>query len=1076
MRAIVGLVLLLLVCGCSSERGRDSNGAVRAAGGDDVPVVAVAPIDRVNAPRARVRSSSRVENGTKKLDRKTRSASRITTGPTVQVSGHVAFEDGTPLSARLATATVELWRETLAAGSSAQTKQTLDISEIGENGRYLLAGPDGENLRVEVVGVSRAMADLKKPAVKTTASIVRKITQDFLIPAPHKITGRVVNGEGQPVTSAVVSLRSEDVKTDGWYYGNQQTSVTATGDFSLEGVAAGPATIGAGAPGLSATTMDITVPTSGPVVLRLTTATATINGYVLRFPTDVPVAGATVKLEASGKAHTLGLTDNANATASTATDGSFQMTNVPAGEKQITINAADGSELFPAPGKENEAAMAPEIFDDQTTAMTLRVFEGYTITGLVYDKDTSEPLSGAEVTAFIKGSGTPNMHATSDESGNYKLEKVGASTGEIGARLEGFAVSQEGQFSYSQGQNVVGFKLPEDSETITADIPMVAVVKLSGRVENKEGLPVANADVNWGGSSRQPGTPESHRTTDADGRFQFELMPFQDGVVEVKAAGYAFKRSEDVKIATQDVTDVVIVLDQGGQVEGRVVNPEGEGVSGASITMRDTFTAASSLTITTRDLTKSEADGYFHIDGLETNKELYLTAKATGYAPGRASINLQPGDIKTGVEITLAEPVSIEGRVVDADDKPVKATLIGMDIGHTQTNDRGEFKISGISPGKVEITVQVPETRKYKNVTVEAPAKDVVIRLDDSGTVAHCKVVDSVTKRPIEKFNVTNVGQVTRDGEGPGGFSFSIKPKSMMMPKVSAEGYVTRTFEVTAPAEGGDFEQVLEMGLGSGVNGRVVDGQGEPVADIPIVVYEEAGSGKGAPVGNSVSDSDGKFLVSKVPAGKVRVTAMPRSPLSPASKKIELKDGEFQDVGDIVIERAGSIIGNVVRVPSGDPVSGSYVNIYSNESEADFYKLIITGADGVFQVDDLSPRKYSINVNGHIQKIDLQPGENRVVLIELGSVTLTGTITRGGAPAGAMVGARNKQTGKSVSGNSNNGAGVYRLADLVPGDYDLTVTPFGTSADKATSASMAGLQETITLPDQEKVVKDFVLP
>src|SRR5690606_1144822 len=147
--------------------------------------------------------------------------------------------------------------------------------------------------------------------------------------------------------------------------------------------------------------------------------------------------------------------------------------------------------------------------------------------------------------------------------------------------------------------------------------------------------------------------------------------------------------------------------------------------------------------------------------------------------------------------------------------------------------------------------------------------------------------------------------------------------------------------------------------------------------------------GSGAPVGNSVSDSEGKFLVSKVPAGEVRVTAMPHSPLSPASKEIELKDGEFQDVGDLVIERSGSITGTVVRLPAGDPVENAAVNINGNgEGTANFFKLIMTGADGEFHVDNLTPQKYSINANGHLEEIDLQPGENRIVLIELGSITL----------------------------------------------------------------------------------------
>jgi hypothetical protein len=994
----------------------------------------------------------------------------------VQVTGRVLFEDGTVLSARVSTPTVELW-SAAQEGISTRREQRLDFGQVSEKGLYVVTGPDGTNLRVEVRGVSRAIADLPDPDDLTTAPRARKIKQDFLIPSPHKVTGRVVDSQDQPIAPATVSLRSDDVKTDGWYYGNQQTTVTAAGEFTLDGVAAGAAVIGAAAPGYSAFTQEIAVPTSGALTLRLTTGTATVNGHVLQFPSDAPLAGAKVRMEPTGMSKTLGLSGGSKMEAVAAADGSFAFNNLSAGPYQFLITAADGSELFAAPGKENQAAMAPTLFDSQTTGIALRVFPGYTISGLVFDKDTSEPLAGARV-AVYRGSTAMRQEETKAD-GRYEIERVGPDwKSDLGVQRDGYMISPSAQLSFrNHATAALQVTYPDTSDRIALDAPMVAVVRVTGRVENKEGLPVPNARVDWNANSSYPATRDHNQVTDADGRFRFSLLPFQEGLFEVTAEGYAFKRSDEVKLTTLDRNDIVIVVDAGAAVDGQVVNPKGEGVAFASVSIRDHYSIGFSQMMAMRPLAKSEADGSFHVENLPAQENIRLNATAAGYSPGLAVVHLQPGETKAGVRIELGEELTIEGRVLDPDDKPVQAQIhpfggVASTIAHTDAN--GAFKLGGLSPGAVQLFV-VPTGGSPETINTEVPKKDLIIRIGDDPCTAICTVVDSVTKQPIEEFEVNGAGGVKH--LGPGKFSLKLGPKESYTPKITAEGYVPRTFRVAAPEEPGDFEMTLEMGIGSGVSGRVVHGNGEPARGVPVAVYEGDFFAP-TPTGTSVSGEDGKFLISKVPAGKISVSAMPPPPEAKASKTVDLTDGQFQDVGDLIIGQVGAISGRIVRMPSGEPVAEMYVNINGVGDGDQFYKLIVTKEDGLFQLADLQPRSYSINANGHLQQVEVKSGETAQVTVEIGSSTLRGTITRAGSPTGAVIKATSKATGKTVSHNANTDTGVYSLSGLTPGDYDVEIQPLIKRKDgtQTSDNAPANYTETITVPDQESVQRDFSLP
>lgn len=1068
MRAIFFLLAAVLFSGCNSQRDSGSARAGKADSGDKSKA-------RVTAVSSRAdRASSNPKSLSSNKTPQTRAASSLnppaeaTTCPLVEVSGRVMFENGTPLNARISTATVELWQELSENGLARDVR--LSVSGLSETGAYRVSGPDGRNLRVEVIGVSRAVADLTVASVSQTTATVRRITQDFRIPEPHRITGRVIDTKDQPVTSAVVSLRSKDVLTDGWYYGNQQTTVSATGEFVLEGVAEGEATLGAAAPGYAPLTQEIAVPTSGPITLRLTTGTATASGHVLLFPNDTPVAGATVKMAPKGDAKTLLLT-SALPQARTAADGSFTLQNLSAGPHTISVVDSAGKDLFPAPGKSNRAAMEPVLVDDQSTALAIRVFPGHTITGRVYDQETSDPLSGAEVIAFVKNA---ELKTTSHADGTFKLERVPSVISALGARLAGFAIAN-GTPRFGPGTYVLFVNLPEDSATLAMDIPMVPVIGISGRVENQDGLPVPGAKVELISSTYYSTGPQS--VTDTEGRFRFESLPFQDFALEVTAAGYAFKRSEERKVATEDIDDIVIVLSPGASIEGRVVSPSGDGVADASLQLdRGIHTIGGSPRPGTVTIGKTGVEGAFSIESLEPGDEVKITAIAGDFAPGEVTLNLSPGEHKGGVEIRLKESLTIEGHVLDNYDKPIDATVYHTKIMppvFVRTDQRGFFKLTRLDSGTVTVRAVSQDTIQTEFVQVQAGDKNVIIRLNHPDKITlHGKVVDSTTGRPIDNFTLEPY-TVERDGEGPGGFRL-INSATDFAIRISAENYVPQTFRVAVKEGEREIHQTFKMSTGSGVTGRVVDSNNKPMQGIAVAAYEGNGYGRDAetPSGSSVSGADGKFTLSKLPPTRVRVAAVPNSPLAPAYKVVNLEDGTFEDIGDLKIEQFGGLRAQVVRGDTKEPVNARTVMLEGvGEQPARYF--LTTNADGVVEQNNLSPGTYQVSSGGREVSTEVKAGETHEVVLKLGHVTMSGKVQSTSGTKTTRIHLRNTATGETGRVWASP---TYKAPSLSPGNYDVTITPYTEAEENHTTTTQTILhQEQITVPDQPEFTKDFVV-
>lgn len=207
----------------------------------------------------------------------------------------------------------------------------------------------------------------------------------------------------------------------------------------------------------------------------------------------------------------------------------------------------------------------------------------------------------------------------------------------------------------------------------------VAGARVRGRVtEARSGAPIAGARV------RQDRFPRESTLTDADGRYSLsgvhrprkqdpestetECLSGEGGLV-AEAKGFR----PDHEYPDEDgITD--FALEPAARVEGRVVDPGGNPVGGASV-------AAARDQVSPDDYRSTGADGRFTIDGMEAATVYLLLVNADGF--GLVALEFDApaeGESRDLGDIRLALACTVAGRVVSSTGEPVadvRVTLQG---------------------------------------------------------------------------------------------------------------------------------------------------------------------------------------------------------------------------------------------------------------------------------------------------------------------------------------------------------------------------------------------------------------
>ena len=248
--------------------------------------------------------------------------------------------------------------------------------------------------------------------------------------------------------------------------------------------------------------------------------------------------------------------------------------------------------------------------------------------------------------------------------------------------------------------------------------------------------------------------------------------------------------------------------------------------------------------------TVTDQDGRFVFDRIAPGT-YRVDAQRTGYAPlsDRAAdpVQVVAGE-SIAIDLHLQRGAAITGRVFDPSGAPMTdARIMAMrrlpvppsmpssaarllpvpgNQGGQQTNDLGEFRVSGLAPGEYYIVAMSRELSPFGGLGVDvaqlSAAKTTI------ATTLYPGTTDQAAALPIA---------------------------------------------VTAGAEVGNIVFTMQSTPAFRVSGVVVDESGKPVAGAMVMMFENTGMFMGWSSGHAQSGPDGQFAISEVPAGSYRLMA-----------------------------------------------------------------------------------------------------------------------------------------------------------------------------------------------------------
>ncbi|MEE8524299.1 MAG: carboxypeptidase regulatory-like domain-containing protein, partial [Thermoanaerobaculia bacterium] len=420
-----------------------------------------------------------------------------------------------------------------------------------------------------------------------------------------------------------------------------------------------------------------------------------------------------------------------------------------------------------------------------------------------------------------------------------------------------------------------------------------------------------------------------------------------------------------------------------------------------------------------------------------------LQAAATKYQRGYSDVR-SPGE---GPAIALAPAVGLNGRVVDAEGHylpgvEIEVTVLPQSGGYNasgfgggdrwigETSRRGTFQVSGLSAG---IGYQmVFEKPGYAPARLEVPpleafsirsGLDVVM---DAGRVGIGRVVDE-DEVPIAGAEVALVravsgdpmlarvrrmartrlapddpGARTHSTDAEGGFEIADLGAGRYDLEVRASGYAPARVPGLRVEEGVgeiDFGTVVLV-PGVSIAGRVTDPDGTAIAEAEVVARTAANplafSGSVEPVNKKMSDSDGRFVIGELAAGKVLSLSVSKKGYGAVT--VSSIRAPTDEPLTVVLRPAGRLSGRVVD-RQGSAVENASVMAMPESGLGMMHRdgrppRARSGTDGRFVLEDVDPGPLRVTVRAStfqtkaVAGVEVVPGEEREIEVVLDAGTV----------------------------------------------------------------------------------------
>lgn len=917
-------------------------------------------------------------------------------------------------------------RELARRGARCDEQGAFEIRGLPPGADYVLAPDPASYACPEIESFSLAPGELRRIEVR------------LLVGA--RVLGRVVDAAGAPVDEAEVRVMAVGGGDGGGLLGvsgqqvDREAETDEQGAFELSGLPPGRLRLLPQRDGyLDSVGKAVDVAngqTLGGIELVLDRGNS-IRGQV-RFADGAPAPSARVEAELDPAAMTGAGAMNAwrgrEGDARCDDAGNFEITGLGKGPFTVRVQAKRTDE-----GSERDGHAVAKKVAPNGEPLVLVLQDALTLDGLVRDP------SGAPATSFTIelqsepsapiafGGGGRRVETREFEDAEGRFRLLGLEPGAWELRA---VVPQIGSSEW------LALELPRDTNE-----PLVLSLRLSasvaGIVLEPDGSPAAGARVEpaatgpgsaWAGAANWTETGSAR--CDENGAFLLENQEPGSLVLHAIAEGAAPSEDLGLELLPGEARkDVVLKLREGGRVRGLIYDKQGEPQAGRPIMA--VFTSTSEVLQDT-----SDARGEFGFEHMRPGDWQIIAIssqdammEAAGAEEVDATAFMQDMKFKLiaiadreEVEVVLGappeQPVHVDGRVASAGEG-VRAMVsfvpvgsAGMDAMRIATSDdAGAFEVELDQPGDYLVTVQQLEDIAGRQNSIEflesIPAEE---RHELELELPLGQIAGRVTDergQPIAGARVT----LTVDGPLSSGFGFggnfiesstgedgryALKHLRAGRYSVGAGGSLLGGMlgetsehgrQVRAGlelAEGAALQGVdFELGASGSIEGRVLDDQGKPAAELAIFVRDSSGRLLER-LSFLATDGSGKFRVSGLAAGEYTVSARGGARATKESSDVRVRSGESSKV-ELV---AGS--GTELRVSlvdaQGEPMRAAIEVLDSDGRQV----------NGMMGMSDLMAN-FRAGINANEQKVGpLPPGEYRVHAYALDGKSASKPVTLNG--------------------------------------------------------------------------------
>ena len=534
--------------------------------------------------------------------------------------------------------------------------------------------------------------------------------------------------------------------------------------------------------------------------------------------------------------------------------------------------------------------------------------------------------------------------SVSAADGSFALEGVAAGRYLVRAEQKGFSPAT---VSVDLGPG----------ETVTTVLRLEPMQLLEGRVEDRQGQPVAQAALfAWPLGDRQAGVVEI--ASGADGRFALAGLAPGSWTVMVEAPGFGTLRLERVDVPARPL---VLRLEGEARSLGGLVE-----VNGAPA--RDARVILGGAALSQPLETSANDKGIFLFHGLGYGH--FVMRAVMGDKVSRSvSVVIDDG---TGwlppVKLALVTGALFKGRVLDDLGRPLSGAEVELTVSPVdeaselgRTDRDGQFSIGPVPPGRYDVWARFAAHGMLK--PAEAVLRTEAVTTLDLRLARAAQLVGTVldeSGRPLAGALVTAMAE-SATGQDlsvlAGSLPLAAEAANLSAHVLAAKGqtrsaasdaagrfviadlppapfHVAATAETRLPVHKGPLKlepgKTLEVGAltlraGIALRGRLIDEAGVALPGARVDVRQTDVTGGAEFTG--LAGDDGRFVV-YLPAGHFNlVAAAPRR--APAQKVgLVVQPGQPLEEQELRLERADAVLEGVVRDPQGRPAAHARVLAY----------------------------------------------------------------------------------------------------------------------------------------------------